>query len=80
MSSLCGGGKSLTLINQEQQLRLGLGQVLRFRHLLEQPSGRPTVGVLALERKPADDAWMQLCNALGIVVVLGKGKFSALAV
>ena len=71
--------KSLTLINQEQQLRLGLGQVLRFRHLLEQRSGRPTVGVLALERKPADDAWMQLCNALGIIVVW-KGEFSALAV
>ncbi len=69
--------KSLTKSNQEKQLRLGLGQVLRFRHMLEQRSGRPTVGVLALECRPVDDSWLELCKALGVIVVWG-GAFDSL--
>jgi hypothetical protein len=69
--------KSLTTLNQEKQLRLGLGQILRFRHMFEQRSGRLTVGVLALECEPTDNTWMELCSALGIVVVW-NGNFDRL--
>jgi hypothetical protein len=62
---------------QEKQLRLGLGQVLRFRHMLEQRSGRPTVGVLALECRPVDDSWLELRKALGVIVVW-NGAFESL--
>ena len=43
--------KSLTKRNEEQQLRLGLGQVLRYRNLLAD-GRRKVVAVLALERAP----------------------------
>jgi hypothetical protein len=60
--------KSLTAANEERQLRLGLGQVLRYAHLL---SGRATCiePVLAAERKPSDDSWAELCSRLGVRLV-----------
>jgi hypothetical protein len=48
--------KSLTKRNEEQQLRLGLGQVLRYRNLLADGS-RQVVAVLALEQSPSDKRW-----------------------
>jgi hypothetical protein len=60
--------KSLTRRNEEQQLRLGLGQVLRYRNLLT--SGhRTVVAVLALERAPSDLRWLRLCRELGVLLV-----------
>jgi hypothetical protein len=55
--------KSLTEANEERQLRLGLGQVLRYAHLLTviTTDVRP---VLALERKPSDESWLELCEKL----------------
>jgi hypothetical protein len=47
--------KSLTQANEERQLRLGLGQVLRYRHLLAR-GGREVVPVLAVEHQPAGAA------------------------
>ncbi len=59
--------KSLTERNEEQQLRLGLGQVLRYRNLLA--DGRQQViAVLALEREPSDRRWLTLCTELGVLV------------
>lgn len=60
--------KSLTAVNEERQLRLGLGQVLRYAHLL---SGRAThvQPVLAVEKKPTDESWAELCQTLGVRLV-----------
>jgi hypothetical protein len=57
--------KSLTDENEERQLRLGLGQLLRYRHLLAR--GRDTVrGLLYVEREPCDPAWRSLCAEIGV--------------
>jgi hypothetical protein len=54
--------KSLTENNEEHQLRLGLGQVLRYQHAL---LGRfhPVHAVLVVEREPGDSAWKKLCRS-----------------
>jgi hypothetical protein len=57
--------KSLTLTNAEHQLRLGLGQVLRYWHAMTL-SDKPVVAVLAVEQRPADDAWPALCKRLAV--------------
>lgn len=57
--------KSITDANEERQLRLGLGQVLRYRHLLQRYN-RPVVGVLVLERQPRDPDWEKLCKSVNV--------------
>jgi len=54
--------KSLTENNEEHQLRLGLGQVLRYQHAL---LGRfhPVHAVLVVEREPGDSAWKKLSRS-----------------
>ena len=59
--------KSITNANEEKQLRLGLGQVLRYCHLLK-PRGI-VHGVLAIERAPSDTTWIELCEAHNIQLV-----------
>jgi len=59
--------KSLTAANEEKQLRLGLGQVLRYAHQLDRQAG--TVPVLVVERIPRDSSWERLCEKLGVVLV-----------
>jgi len=59
--------KSLTDTNEERQLRLGLGQVLRYRHLMS-AAGLHVTPVLATERPPRDDSWIVLCRSLGVVL------------
>ena len=61
--------KSLTASNEEKQLRLGLGQVLRYRQLMFARVGRPVRAVLATERQPSDSTWMQVCSKLDVVLV-----------
>ena len=56
--------KSLTARNEEKQLRLGLGQVLRYAQQLGPGAG----AVLVVERQPSDASWGQLCQQLGIVL------------
>ena len=58
--------KSLTDSNEERQLRLGLGQLLRYRQRVSDPSA---VAVLVAERKPTDASWLQLCKQLQIHLV-----------
>ncbi len=60
--------KSLTAINEEKQLRLGLGQVLRYRHLLAR-GGRPVNAILMIERAPTDRTWLRLCDDLGVALL-----------
>lgn len=56
--------RSLTDRNEEQQLRLGLAQVLRYRNLLVTYFNSVTA-VLAVERRPRDSTWGDLCGELG---------------
>lgn len=67
--------KSLTPENETRQLRLGLGQVLQYAHKLKDLS-KHVQPILAVERKPADLGWLDLCAALNVRLVwpdcLGK--------
>lgn len=60
--------KSISDTNEERQLRLGLGQVLRYRHLMAR-SGKQVVAVLAAERRPRAKGWEELCKELGVTLV-----------
>jgi hypothetical protein len=60
--------KSTTISNEEKQLRLGLGQVLRYRQLLAR-TGCEARAVLAVERKPSDETWITLCRELRVDLV-----------
>jgi hypothetical protein len=57
--------KSLTQTNQEKQLRLALGQVLRYAHQLS-AGGREVVPIIVAEREPTDESWPALCASLGV--------------
>lgn len=59
--------KSLTATNEERQLRIGLGQVLRYRQALG-VAGEPAVAVLVAERRPVDCSWEALCDEVGVVL------------
>ncbi len=64
--------KSITDDNEEEQLRLGLGQVLRYRHRLT-ALGHPAVtAVLVPERAPCDPTWGQLCHELQVILLPGE--------
>jgi len=60
--------KSLTERNEERQLRLALGQVLRYAQLLR-GKGHPVRSVVAVERRPSDDSWLELCQAAGVLLI-----------
>ena len=61
--------KSLTKRNEEKQLRLGLGQVLRYRQLQREMEKSAEVwAVLALEREPSDKGWHRLCRELDVIL------------
>jgi hypothetical protein len=59
--------KSTTPVNEERQLRLALGQVLRYRHVLTS-AGYPACAVIAAERQPAI-SWQELCTTLHVLLV-----------
>ena len=61
--------KSITDDNEEGQLRLGLGQVLRYRHRLQKLGHETVVAVLVPERAPRDDSWRELCRQVGVVLL-----------
>lgn len=60
--------KSLTDRNEERQLRLGLGQLLRYQHGLSR-EGVDVNAYLVCERKPRDSAWETLCREVGVELV-----------
>jgi hypothetical protein len=60
--------KSLSGTNDEKQLRLALGQVLRYAHLLR-AKGRPVRCFIATESQPADETWSHLCSDLGVTLL-----------
>lgn len=60
--------KSVTGGNAEKQMRLGLGQVLRYRNLLAS-SEADVAAVLALSAPPRDARWIELCDELGVGLI-----------
>ena len=62
--------KSITAENEEHQLRLGLGQVLRYRQRLSALGHDRVVAVLVPERQPRDPSWRaRLREELGVVLL-----------
>ena len=62
-----GEVKSITSVNEERQLRLGLGQVLRYAEQLR-ARHQAVRAVLVAERQPADPSWLAVCDRLGVVI------------
>ena len=57
--------KSVTPQNEQRQLRMALGQVLHYRHLLE-AGGRTVKAPIAAEMEPSDHSWLDLlCRSAG---------------
>ena len=67
--------KSITPQNEERQLRLGLGQVLRYRQLLEE-EGRTVRAMIATEVMPTDPTWSELCVREEITLVWGPDELT----
>jgi hypothetical protein len=61
--------KSTTDRNEERQLRLGLGQVLRYRSVLSEALGRPVLAALVPERTPRDPTWETTCSGVGVMLL-----------
>lgn len=61
--------KSLTNANEEKQLRLGLGQVLRYAHVLTRLHRGRVTPVLVVERKPVTDDWPDLCATHNVLLL-----------
>jgi hypothetical protein len=61
--------KSTTDGYEERQLRLGLGQVLRYRSVLSGALARPVCAVLVPERTPRDPTWETTCRDVGVELV-----------
>ena len=59
--------KSLTAKNEEKQLRLGLGQVLRYRHRLVS-ADKPVRAALVVQRRPSDESWLEVCTSLNVAI------------
>ena len=59
--------KSLTLDNEERQLRLAIGQVVRYRHRISVGNERDVQALIGVERPPSDATWLDLCNEQGII-------------
>lgn len=57
--------KSLTTLNEERQLRLGLGQVLSYAYLVNWDVTSKHA-VLAVEREPSSSYWPDLCESHGV--------------
>ncbi|MGH3042420.1 MAG: hypothetical protein ACRDNG_11910 [Gaiellaceae bacterium] len=61
--------KSLTDQNEERQLRLGLGQILRYGQLLGQIKGKPIQRIIVVERQPTRRDWIELCASYDVKLV-----------
>jgi hypothetical protein len=61
--------KSITDQNEEEQLRLGLGQVLRYHYRLRELGHERVVAVLVPERTPRDLSWTDLCHEYGVALL-----------
>ena len=60
--------KSIRPENEERQLRLGIGQILRYCHQMQPAAGR-VQGVVVTSQEPADKSWLDLFDSLGLRLV-----------
>lgn len=60
--------KSITARNEERQLRLALGQVLRYGDLLAS-GGTEVRSLLVMSSEPSDPRWTALCERLGVGLI-----------
>lgn len=66
--------KSLTGASEDQQIRLGIGQVLDYTHQLQLGRADSRVcPVLALEKWPTEPRWTSLTEASGILLTWAPG-------
>ncbi|MFG2452658.1 hypothetical protein ACGFSG_25055 [Streptomyces sp. NPDC048512] len=66
--------KSLTGAREDQQIRLGIGQVLDYTHQLRSAHrGRRIHPVLVLEKRPSDGRWVALARGVGIRLTWAPG-------
>jgi hypothetical protein len=61
--------KSLTTDNEERQLRMATGQVIRYRQQLTAKGHEPCFAVICAERQPSDTSWGELCEREGIILI-----------
>lgn len=61
--------KSLLPENEERQLRLAIGQVIRYRQKLTSMGHEPVMAVVAAEKPPEDNSWNELCDDEGILLI-----------
>ena len=62
--------KSITPENEEHQLRLGLGQVLRYKYALSSTEYQ-VKPVLVPEAEPRDATWFEVCESVGVALLSG---------
>ena len=61
--------------DEVHQLRLGLGQIIQYRHLLSRTSARiPVIASILIEGAPADLRWVEIC-ALQNVLLFWPGRW-----
>ena len=61
--------KSLLPVNEERQLRMAIGQVIRYRQKLTAAGHEPVIAVIATEVQPEDKTWDELCSNENILLV-----------
>ena len=61
--------KSLTRQNEERQLRMATGQVIRYRQQLTATGHEPCFAVICVEQQPSDLSWDELCEREGIILI-----------
>jgi hypothetical protein len=61
--------KSLSIANEERQMRMAMGQVIRYRQKLTACGYEPVAAVIAAEKQPSDTSWEELCLDEDIVLI-----------
>jgi hypothetical protein len=61
--------KSLTRENEERQLRMATGQIIRYRQQLTAKGHEPCFAVICTEQQPSDPSWDELCEREGIILI-----------
>jgi hypothetical protein len=61
--------KSLSTANEERQMRMATGQVIRYRQKLTAIGYEPVTAVIAVEKEISDASWAELCTREDIVLV-----------
>ena len=61
--------KSLTPANEERQMRMAIGQVIRYRQKLTAAGYEPVTAIIATEKQPSDFSWKDLCADEDIVLI-----------